>query len=290
MNILEIYEKYQKNEYFDYMSTVNSKYEISNDFCNNFTYFDIVGGTCLFLKKSLEEKDGSENFLIDVLFDPELYSKKDLITLFRKFEKHIIKITSTKTKRFIRINIHSKLNNFLSDIKSLGFKEIIRLSELELNINKKYSDLENFDYEIRLPKKDELWDVYAMVFKTQIKGTIGKENPSEEDYLGFLNDELTDLNLCTFVWNKKEIIAQITATRKGTYAEINELAVLPAYWRKGIATYITKTSLNKIYDSGIRTVRLHTDSYNRYGALDLYKKLGFKILYENIRLRYEFTA
>jgi ribosomal protein S18 acetylase RimI-like enzyme len=280
----QTWELFKSSSYFDIRSTVNPRYIFTEEFISNLEFIEELNGVFLLLSRAWVEKDGSQVSLIDYIFDPENYHSEIIKQLFGKVGK---RLTNKNPKASIGINVDSRLTEYLDNITKLGFKEVIRLSEMQLNMQGEF-DLSNinFAFKLRTPKEEELRAVYEMIFKTQIKGTIGEMEPSDEDYQDFLTNEIKNIELCTFVWDQEKIIAQITAVIIDDYAEIRELGVLPDYWRKGIATHIIKLTLNKIFKSGFQIVRLHSDSYNRYGALNIYKKLGFELLYESIRLRY----
>jgi ribosomal protein S18 acetylase RimI-like enzyme len=280
----QTWDMFKGSKFYDPRSTVNPRYNFTEEYIHSIECIEELDEIFLILKDTWVEKDGSRISLIDIIFDPGNYNAEVVRKLF---EKIVPKLPLDQSKVYIGINVDSRLDQYLKDLINLGFKEVIRLSEMEMNIKEEF-DLSNnkFDFELRNPKETELRDVYEMIFKTQIKGTIGETSPNDKDYADFIKKEIKDIDLCTFVWDKGKIIAQITAVIVDDYVEIKELGVLPEYWRKGIAAYVTKLTLNKIFKSGFSMVKLHTDSYNRYGALNLYKKLGFEVLYESIRLRY----
>ncbi|HEX9805080.1 MAG TPA: GNAT family N-acetyltransferase [Candidatus Dojkabacteria bacterium] len=284
-NLLTTWNAFKTSNFYDFYSTVNPHYNERNlKKIENSEFFEEMNNIFLFLKESWIEKDGTNLYLIDYIFDPENYETETVRNLFEKFLR-------TKkfsgSKNFVGINVDSRLNEYLNDLHDIGFEEVIVLSEMELIMKREFDLPKESKFEIRIPIESELREVYEIVFKTQIEARIGDMVPTKKDFERFINEEMKDLNLNTFVWDGDKAIARITVERYSNHVEIKELAVLPEYWRQGIATYITKLTLNKIYKTGINRIRLYTDNFNRNGAMNLYAKLGFKTLYKSVRIRYK---
>ena len=294
LNAVEgVWKEVKRVDGFDNYSTVESRLNLESLSGSKIAVLeDDSGEVCGYavLKDVWDEKDGTHVFLIDTDVKREYRGKAVEDTLLKEIEDHCTSLKVLEVKNVIGCNATLKESNKIRLYSEHGYKEEIRLVEMEMILDEETVDslkrqIKELPFEIRSPRLNEYRAVYEMIFAAMVKGTIGETEPSEEDYQGFIEKETKRLDLGTFIWDNGKIIAQVTVGIDDEKAEILELAVLPEYWRRGIGSQMMLRTMLKIYESGMRRIRFHTDAYNRYGAKTMYEKLGFRVVDESIRFR-----
>ena len=81
------------------------------------------------------------------------------------------------------------------------------------------------------------------------------------------------------VMKDDNVIGLIVSRQDGETAEIGPVAVVPEYKRKGIMKATLHESLSRMQEDGIKFAQLEADVKNE-PAINLYKKFGFEIVYE----------
>lgn len=292
-DIYLLWNDLKKKDGFDIFSTVEKPLNLKNYSPSQVATLvdneqNLVGYAVI--KDDWDEKDGTHVFLIDIDVAPAYRGTDIENDLLETIEKECSLRAKADNNNVIGVNASTREKHKQMLYTKAGYKEVIRLVEMELVftneiIEKLRAELKDLPFKIRKPKEEEYRSVYEMIFKTQTKGSVGETEPSEEDYQNFLQNEIKHTDLGTFVWNRDEIIGQITATIDNEKAEILEVGVLPEYWRQGIATQLVMRTLIKIFEKGSMRIRLHTDAFNRYGAKSMYEKIGFRVVDESIRYR-----
>ncbi len=69
-----------------------------------------------------------------------------------------------------------------------------------------------------------------------------------------------------------------TSTRKTGTGELDTLGVLQPYRRKGIGTALILRGIESLKSRGMTHVELETDDTNPTKAIELYRKVGFKVI------------
>ena len=104
----------------------------------------------------------------------------------------------------------------------------------------------------------------------------------EEDYREFLEEKVEapgfDPALCRVAWAGDTAVGMVWIYRDRGVATVLEVAVRPAWRRRGIARALLADALRAIRAYGIMQVRLFTDADNGQGARSLYESRGFREL------------
>ena len=115
-------------------------------------------------------------------------------------------------------------------------------------------------------------------------GQFGNSQPSEADYLEFLEDN-PDPSLWKVLWHDDKVAGFVLSRMRPNGAEVMEVSVMPEFRRRGLGSYLMIESLLELRDRGVDEVRLHTGTEGKMGGRQLYESLGFEALKEHYRYR-----
>jgi ribosomal protein S18 acetylase RimI-like enzyme len=62
---------------------------------------------------------------------------------------------------------------------------------------------------------------------------------------------------------------------------VSSVGTVPGHRRKGLATWLVAELLNRLREDGARSASLYVDGWNRTGAFEMYRKLGFHLAFES---------
>lgn len=134
-----------------------------------------------------------------------------------------------------------------------------------------------------------IWEANGEGFKEH----WGHRKRTEEDFERFRNDPLQDPRLWKVAWDGEQVAGMVLnfidhdenrqLKRLRGYTE--DIAVLPPYRRRGLATHLIAESLRMLKDEGMREAALGVDVGNATGALGLYERLGYRKLRETYAYR-----
>lgn len=90
-----------------------------------------------------------------------------------------------------------------------------------------------------------------------------------------------DPSLCPVVWNGNQVVAVSLnyPKRNGDWGWIGNLAVRPAWRRRGLGMALLVESFRRFAETGETTVGLTVDSQNPTGATRLYERAGMRVLW-----------
>lgn len=134
-----------------------------------------------------------------------------------------------------------------------------------------------------------IWEANGEAFKEH----WGHRARTEEDFERFRNDPLQDPSLWKVAWDGDRVAGMVLnfidhdenrqLDRLRGYTE--DIAVLPPYRRKGLATHLIAESLRLLNEVGMNEAALGVDVANASGALGLYERLGYQKLRETYAYR-----
>lgn len=134
-----------------------------------------------------------------------------------------------------------------------------------------------------------IWDANGEAFKEH----WGHRERTEEDFERFRNDPLQDPSLWKVAWDGDRVAGMVLnfidhdenrqLNRLRGYTE--DIAVLPPYRRKGLATHLIAESLRLLQEVGMNEAALGVDVANANGALGLYEQMGYQKLRETYAYR-----
>ncbi|HEX8939219.1 MAG TPA: GNAT family N-acetyltransferase [Candidatus Limnocylindrales bacterium] len=136
-------------------------------------------------------------------------------------------------------------------------------------------------------------DMRAMVglLADAFRGHWGHYQMSEADIESetrrMLDDPSTELDLCRVSRDGERIVGVLratydAATRSGA---IEELGTHPGHRGRGIGSALLASALDGLRDRGAELVRLGVDAEDRFGALGLYERFGFRVAKRGIGYR-----
>jgi len=126
-----------------------------------------------------------------------------------------------------------------------------------------------------------IWDAATEAFRDH----WGFVEPSEAEYLRFLEDPITDPSLWMVGWDGDQVAGSVQNflhrdeneeyQRKRGYTE--GISVRRPYRKLGLATALLTRSLQMFKDMGMEEAALGVDSQNLSGAFRLYERVGFRV-------------
>jgi ribosomal protein S18 acetylase RimI-like enzyme len=138
--------------------------------------------------------------------------------------------------------------------------------------------------EVRPVSPDQVravWDAASEAFRDH----WGYVEPSEEEYLRFLEDPNNDPSLWMVAWDGDQVAGSVQNfldrneneeyQRKRGYTE--GISVRRPYRKLGLATALLTRSLQIFKDMGMEEAALGVDSQNLSGAFRLYERVGFRV-------------
>jgi GNAT superfamily N-acetyltransferase len=133
--------------------------------------------------------------------------------------------------------------------------------------------------------------IYA-AFKDAFAGNWTSKPEDEDDYLWFLDDEMSgptfDPALYQVAWAGDEVAGLVFARIQRGVGVIPQVAVRKAWQRRGIGRALMIAALRALYDRGMSQVRIVTVADDTYGARSLYESLGFREFKQHIFYRKPF--
>lgn len=125
-----------------------------------------------------------------------------------------------------------------------------------------------------------IWEAEQEAFRDHWGYTPG----TERDYQRWLNNPIQDPDLWKVAWEGEEVVGMVLNfinqheneeyQRLRGYTE--DISVRKPWRRKGIATALIQRSMDMLLELGMEEAALGVDVQNPTGALDLYKKLGYR--------------
>ena len=126
-----------------------------------------------------------------------------------------------------------------------------------------------------------IWDAATEAFRDH----WGFVEPSEAEYLRFMEDPITDPSLWMVGWDGDQVAGSVQNflsldeneeyRRKRGYTE--GISVRRPYRKLGLATALLTRSLQMFKDMGMEEAALGVDSQNLSGAFRLYERVGFRV-------------
>jgi len=135
-----------------------------------------------------------------------------------------------------------------------------------------YNELENFLYEAIFIPENVLPPPREIIFQPELQVYIKNFGEGEADF-------------CFVAEIDKKIVGAAWSRIMNDYGHIDEktpslaLSVLKNFRRQGIATDLMKNLIEKIFANNFQQISLSVQK-NNFIAIELYKKLGFKIFRE----------
>jgi ribosomal protein S18 acetylase RimI-like enzyme len=146
--------------------------------------------------------------------------------------------------------------------------------------------------EVRPVSSDQVravWDAAAEAFRDH----WGYVEPSEEEYLRFLEDPNNDPGLWMVAWDGDQVAGSVQNfldrneneeyQRKRGYTE--GISVCRPYRKRGLATALLTRSLQMFKEMGMDEAALGVDTQNLSGAFRLYERVGFRVYKREIVYR-----
>lgn len=137
--------------------------------------------------------------------------------------------------------------------------------------------------EVRPVTSDQLraiWEAEVAAFA----GSFGEQDPTEEHYLVFRDEPISDPTLWKVAWVGDEIVGSIRSyindeenESLGRLRGYTEHITTRADWRgRGLASALLALSLREVRDRGMTEAALGVDTENPANAFAIYERLGFQ--------------
>lgn len=126
-----------------------------------------------------------------------------------------------------------------------------------------------------------IWEAHQEAFR----GEWDWHEPTEEEYVEFVDDPLRDTSLWKIAWSGDEVVGQVKSfvndeenEGRGYLRGYTENISTHADWRgRGIAGALLAMSLRELRDRGLEQAALGADTDSPGGAFHLYTRLGFEL-------------
>lgn len=187
----------------------------------------------------------------------------------------VSRIKSKEVPNSLLITSETKPTNVCSVLKNNGFSLDDSGLCMVYEMTSKFAETEN---EIEIVRVDNRIDLekWVHVINTAL---FECELLSIEQYEDIYNCE----NMSFYLAMKNGIAASACFTvHDGNYADLDMVATLNEYRRKGIASELVRHSMNDLYESGISLISLRAE----VGGIELYKRIGFEEVCKRISAEY----
>lgn len=126
----------------------------------------------------------------------------------------------------------------------------------------------------------QVWDAAAEAFRDE----RGESESTEEDWLGFLEDEHQDPTLWAIAWDGEEIAGGVqgkidpieNAHHRRERGIVDGVWVRRPWRRRGLARALIADVLVRLHERGMTSAYLGVDGLNPNSAASLYRSLGFE--------------
>lgn len=109
-----------------------------------------------------------------------------------------------------------------------------------------------------------------------------------DEFLQSLRDPKHDPTLWQVAWAGNQVVGQVLSVNQRGRAEVFEVSVRPAWRRRGLARALLASALQTLRGRGVGVIRLHTNLDFKTKAVELYQRVGFRVLKEFPRYRKSF--
>jgi len=174
-------------------------------------------------------------------------------------------------------------------VRREGYTDVRRLTDMLLEPLRAVAPAPNPPGVTLKPIEPEDYRAVYRAWKEAFAGIWTSTPESEADYQRFLANNIgvpdRDPALYQVAWIDGEVAGLVFACIQRGTGTIPEVAVRPAWQRRGIARALLAAALQGLYDRGMTQVRLATDAADGRGARSLYEGFGFREVKQHIFYR-----
>ncbi len=235
----------------------------------------------------IKEHSGPHRYVFYAQLKPEWRGKGIRKAMVSHFENRLSEIAKNhkSDEKFYEVTILETENEMKAILENAGY-EIARYGANMVRPN--LEDIPNLELpkglELRRPEPKD----YKRIFMAHIdafRESWGfSEHDWDEEFVKFKNGKLFQPELWQIAWDADVVAGQVKPFiledeneemgRKRAYIEF--ISTSKPYRRKGLARALIAKALRRVKEEGMEEAALGVDTENVHGALDLYRKLGFR--------------
>lgn len=185
------------------------------------------------------------------------------------------RIKNSEIPNSLLITSETAPKNICSVLKNNGFSIDDRGLCMVYEMTSKFAETEK-DFEIVRVNSRTNIEEWSYIINTAL---FECELLSVDQY----EDIYRNKNVSFFLAKKNEkAVSACFTIHNGTYADLDMVATLSTYRRRGIASALVKHAMNDLYEFGVSSVSLRAE----VGGIDLYKRIGFEEVCKRISAEY----
>jgi mycothiol synthase len=234
-----------------------------------------------------EEGTGARLFINHTLLVPEWRGRGLMHAMQRWMEDRAARMDAaspTEAPRLLSVWAADAQLARLAVLRDFGYLPVRWAFEMERDLAEPIPDLSPPPgIVVRPPRPDEHRKVFMGLVEAD-RDEWGQFQVHEEDFERFMGTPTTDPSLWSVAWDGDRVVGTVLgwidhAENEQTgrlvgYTE--DIAVLPAYRRRGIARALLAHNMALMRNRGMKFANLGVDTENPSGALRLYEGLGFR--------------
>ena len=225
-----------------------------------------------------EEADGTIVYLHNEYILPTYRTSEVENKFLEKIHEHIFDLSKdqgTLNKAVFGTNISENESWKSAFLISNGYKLVWTMVEMEFtDFNRIHVSSLPEGVIIKSPSEINYLDMWRLN-KDVYNGTWGSMPSTVDDFNEFVEDNVSDIELCDIAWEDRKIIGFVLSKVSNGVGVMGQVTIAKEYQRRGIGAALLTNNLLKLPNRGIYKARLYTDAENKMGGKGLYEKIGF---------------